>query len=249
MKTIIGLLLLVISYLLLPIILPHSNLNIAIAPIVAAAIITAVVAAATAGYNAYQQHKQQDWQKDMQREAWRREDNAVTRRVQDLKKAGLSPTLAAGSAATSSNASQIAPAQADMSQVANNVLTAISMEKEFAMKDQQIQLMKDQSVNTNANTLNKNVETARALRQHKIDIETGVGKEKGGWFKELQSMAGAFRSAMDSQERRASAIKSWASDKADSVSKAMSDFNKTRAPNISAAMLNMEKKFQKNRGY
>lgn len=38
----------------------------------------------------------------MQQQAWAREDNATQRRVEDLKAAGLSPTLAAGSAAQAS---------------------------------------------------------------------------------------------------------------------------------------------------
>ena len=42
-----------------------------------------------------------EWQKYVQGETWKREDNAVSRRAQDLQNAGLSKTLAAGDGADS----------------------------------------------------------------------------------------------------------------------------------------------------
>jgi len=59
----------------------------------------AAISGMTGILNYGQQQQNLSWQRYAQRETWRREDDAVQRRVADLKAAGLSPTLAAGSAA------------------------------------------------------------------------------------------------------------------------------------------------------
>lgn len=78
------------------------------------------------GYKNYEENKRinelnygmakdvMQWQKDSQARTWSREDSAIARRVADLKAAGLSPVLAAGSGASTSspihlNAPQMAP--------------------------------------------------------------------------------------------------------------------------------------------
>lgn len=78
-----------------------------------------------------QANAQMQWETNKQnemltREAWAREDNAVTRRVADLKKNGLSPTLAAGSAAQAQAPIAMGTsrhvASADLGRVASDVV-------------------------------------------------------------------------------------------------------------------------------
>ena len=78
---------------------------------VVASLIDAGIAAANYGL----QKSNLDWQRQAQERVWQREDSAVQRRVADLQAAGLSPVLAAGSAASSSGPISISAPQIDFS--------------------------------------------------------------------------------------------------------------------------------------
>ena len=75
--------------------------------------------------NYFLQRENLDWQKKAQRTTWAREDNAVQRRAADLEAAGLSKTLAAGSAAQTSGPIRTDAPQIqgmDMAQMAINLM-------------------------------------------------------------------------------------------------------------------------------
>lgn len=88
----------------------------------------------SAGASLLGSHWQMEFEKDMQNQTWAREDNAVQRRVADLKAAGLSPVLAAGSAASSSMPIR-SEAREDM---ASKAIQSFLLAKDIAQRNENI---------------------------------------------------------------------------------------------------------------
>lgn len=99
------------------------------------------------------------YQKDLQKEIFAREDNAVQRRVNDLIKAGLSPTLAAGSSA---NAGSVVSTSAPQRKSNFEALTALASVKTLLAQQQRAQTEADIA----RNQLNMSKEQ---LKQVKMD--------------------------------------------------------------------------------
>lgn len=134
---------------------------------------SALVAGAIAGgallggyFNYKQQERANELNEALTRESWARDDTAVQRRVKDLIAAGLSPTLAAGSAASTTAPIRINPAQFD----SNSVLQSLTLAGELEQQQKNI-------VHTQADTERVLAEKANAESQKAVNEATKLKVE------------------------------------------------------------------------
>lgn len=128
-----------------------------------------------------------EWQKDTQNRIFKREDNAIKRRVRDLKRSGLSPVLAAGSGANAGAVVKTDAPKADVVRgpnlteaagMANNVMNLMKQKADISTTYAQKNLIDMQAAHEKA----KKYGTVLSNKLGQYDVSnaklTGVGNPK-----------------------------------------------------------------------
>lgn len=171
-----------------------------------------------ANQNLQFQNENLQYQKDLQKQIFAREDNAVQRRVDDLVAAGLSPTLAAGSAANAGQAIETQALHNDyspktmptygLSSMIGAGLDALRAVGELNKQKSEIEYLQNQSRNVQADTANKLIFGENAgewykLRNYGLDLKNknqGFNNEILERTKENQVLAQQYKTQILNNE-------------------------------------------------
>lgn len=144
------------------------------------------------------QKEQYDYQKNLQNIMFQREDNAVQRRVADLKAAGLSPTLAAGSAASAGPvvSTQTPQKESDLSAYLTlaNIQTMLAQQQKAQTEaDIARQSLAQAKIQTKASALSKEllgnqVELSNLDKKYYLDRKTSPVEVGQDWQQRLVNL-------------------------------------------------------------
>ena len=156
-----------------------------------------IVGGLSALWNNSSQNKNLRWQKWAQGVTWQREDNAIQRRVNDLRMAGLSPVLAAGQAAETSPPVRTEAPQLDISpalQASQLMLSFMKAKEEIATTQAQRKLLEYQAGGVSLDNQRKQHDLDIMVKDGMSSSPSGVGRMGRDLFSIFEKIIGAHRS-------------------------------------------------------
>lgn len=171
-----------------------------------ASVISGIAESAYNIYNAQRNYKnmveQQKYSKDLQQTMFQREDNAVQRRVADLKKAGLSPVLAAGSAASAGAPISVNPPKGENISLsapldkASMYLAMVRQKADISRTIAENELIQLQKQKVTADTLDTLVSVDKNSYNLELAKKMGMPSDVGGLAKQVGSFANSISSSV-----------------------------------------------------